>query len=114
MLLTAFGGLAIGTICGLLGIAAVGRSSEHLVEAALTTVVAYGSFLVAERLHVSGVLATVAAGLVIGNLGVLRAEEKNPLSLKGREFVLDFWEFAAFLVNSIVFPLIGANVCSLA
>jgi hypothetical protein len=42
------------------------RTSEHLIEAALTTVAAYGSFLAAEYFDVSGVLATVTAGLTIG------------------------------------------------
>jgi CPA1 family monovalent cation:H+ antiporter len=59
--------------------------SEHLIEAALTTVAAYGSFLAAEYFDVSGVLATVTAGLTIGNLDLLSTDEKGYLSLKGRE-----------------------------
>jgi monovalent cation:H+ antiporter, CPA1 family len=42
-----------------------GRTSDHLVETALTVVAAYGSFLLAEYFHFSGVLATVAAGLLM-------------------------------------------------
>jgi monovalent cation:H+ antiporter, CPA1 family len=106
------GGIAVGLVCGALAIAVAGRTDDHLVETALTAVAAYGSFLVAEHFHVSGVLATVAAGLLMGNLGILREEERNTLSPKGREFVLAFWEFAAFIANSIIFPLIGLNIAA--
>ena len=107
-----FGGVAIGALCGFAAIAASLRTSEHMIEAALTTIAAFGSFLVAEYFHDSGVLATVTAGLIMGNLGVLREDEGGYLSLKGREFVIAFWEFAAFIANSVVFLLIGVDVAS--
>jgi CPA1 family monovalent cation:H+ antiporter len=110
---TAGGGILVGLLCGGAAIAVAGRTSDHLVETALTTVAAYGSFLLAEYLHLSGVLATVAAGLLMGNLGVLRAPEGNPLSSRGREFVLAFWEFAAFIANSLIFLLIGVTVAGI-
>src|SRR5882672_10316067 len=68
--LTAGGGTLVGLICGAVGIALAGRTKDHLVVTAVTMVAAYGSFLLAEQLHVSGVLATVAAGLLMGNFGV--------------------------------------------
>jgi monovalent cation:H+ antiporter, CPA1 family len=74
------------------------------VELTFTTVAAYGSFLVAEGLGVSGVLATIAAGLVIGNWGPL-----GVLSEPGREAVQAFWEYAAFVANSFIFLLIGMH-----
>jgi len=111
--LTVAGGIAVGLVCGGAAIALAGRTSEHLVEAALTTVAAYGSLLLAENLHASGVFATVTAGLLMGNLGILRADDRNLLSLKGREFVVSFWEFAAFVANSMIFPLIGIAVGSI-
>jgi CPA1 family monovalent cation:H+ antiporter len=42
---------------------------DHLLEITLTTILAYGSYLLAEQLHVSAVLSVVAAGVVIGNYG---------------------------------------------
>lgn len=111
--LTVAGGVAVGLACGGAAIALAGRTSEHLVEAALTTVAAYGSILLAENLHASGVFATVTAGLLMGNLGILRADDQSILSLKGREFIVSFWEFAAFLANSMIFPLIGISVASI-
>jgi len=108
-----FGGVAIGGLCGGLAILVAGRTSEHVVEAALTTITAFGAFLSAEYVHASGVLATVSAGLVMGNLGVLADDERSYLTNKGREFVVALWEFVAFLANSVVFLLIGVDLASM-
>ncbi len=104
------GGIAIGAVCGGAALIVAWRSSEHLIEAALTMVAAYGSFLVAEYFHVSGVLATVTAGLMMANFHPLRG--KNFLSPRGQEFILGFWDFAAFLANSVVFLLIGIAIAA--
>jgi CPA1 family monovalent cation:H+ antiporter len=102
------GGIAVGAVVGALAIALAGRTDDHLVETALTTVAAYGSFLVAERIGASGVLATVAAGLVMGNLGGLASGTgRFALSAQGRQSIVVFWDFAAFVANSLVFLLIG-------
>ena len=97
-----------GILCGLLVAGAVlllaGRTDDHLLEIAFTTV-AYGSFLLAEHFHLSGVLASLSAGLLIGNTGSLGA-----FSDKGREAVGTVWEFIAFLVNSLIFLLIGLRL----
>ena len=112
--LTTGGGILVGIACGGAAIALAGRTSDHLVEAALTAVAAYGSFLLAESLHFSGVLATVAAGLLMGNLGMLREDEKlNIFSPDGRSFVIGLWEFAAFIANSLIFLLIGLKVAAM-
>ena len=105
------GGLMIGVACGGAAIIIAWRTSDHLIEAALTTVVAYGSFLIAERLHASGVLATVAAGLMMANFDPLHGE--TYLSPRGREFILSFWDFAAFLANSVIFLLIGVSIATM-
>jgi Na+:H+ antiporter len=110
---TAGGGILVGLLCGGLAIAITGRTSDHLVETALTAVAAYGSFLAAEWVHVSGVLATVAAGMLMGNLGIVAAPERNRLSSRGHEVVTAFWEFAAFITNSLVFLMIGITVAGI-
>lgn len=98
------GGVAIGTaVAGTLLLLA-SRTEDHLVEITLTTISAYGSFLTAEHFHMSGVLASLAAGLVIGNVGWT-----GSVSEAARGHVLAFWEYAAFLANSIVFILIGGH-----
>jgi CPA1 family monovalent cation:H+ antiporter len=108
------GGIAAGFGVGLIAVMIAGTSEDHLVETALTVVAAFGSFLIAEHFGASGVLASVAAGLTMGNLGVLMPKERFGLSITphGRAFVLEFWEFAAFLANSLVFLLIGSALAT--
>jgi CPA1 family monovalent cation:H+ antiporter len=69
----------------------------------LTVIAAYGSFALAERVHASGVIATVVAGLVCGGAG----RRGVPPSLT---VLHTFWEYVAFALNSIVFLLIGLEV----
>ena len=98
--------IAGGILCGALVAGGVlllaGRTNDHLIEITLTTVAAYGSFLLAEHFHLSGVLASLVAGLLTGNIGSV-----GSFSDKGRESVVSFWEFIAFIVNSLIFMLIG-------
>jgi len=101
---TVGGSLACGAIVAGATLLLVGRTNDHLVEITFTTVAAYGSFLLAEHLHLSGVLATLMAGLILGNVGPLGA-----ISNRGREAVQAFWEYAAFVANSLVFLLIGMH-----
>lgn len=103
------GGTLAGVAVGFAAIGIAGRTEDHMVETALTAVAAYGAFYLAESLHLSGVLACVAAGVVMGNLGCL-AEENPRFTEAGRHAVEVFWEFAAFLANSVVFLLIGLAV----
>jgi CPA1 family monovalent cation:H+ antiporter len=112
-LLIVAGGIAVGLACAGAAVLVSGRTSDHLVESTLTTVAAYGSFLLAEHWHFSGVLATVAAGIVTGNLAVLNEGEHSQMSPRGREFVLALWEFIAFIANSLVFLLIGLTVAGI-
>ena len=93
-------GLGLGWVVSLL----IGRLDDHLIETTLTTVLAYGAYLVADRLGFSGVLAVVAAGLINGNIG------RSGMSPTTRIVVFNFWEYFAFLSNSMVFLLIGLQV----
>jgi CPA1 family monovalent cation:H+ antiporter len=99
-----FGGLLIGALCAGAVLYLTSTTDDHLVELALSTVLAYGSFLIAEDFHASGVLSTLTAGILIGNFGLPTA-----YSDKGRAFIMDFWEFIAFIANSIIFFLIGVR-----
>ena len=102
---TAGGGILCGAAIAGAVLLLAGPATDHLVELAFTTVAAYGSFLLAERFHLSGILATVTAGLMLGNRGPLGA-----ITDKGREAVEAFWEFAAFVANSFVFLLLGLHL----
>lgn len=96
------GGTLVGGVIGWLAARATGYFDDHLLEVMLTTVVAFGAYLIAEVFHVSGVMAVVAAGLVVGNIGM-----RDGMSPRSRLAVHAFWEYAAFVVNSVVFLLIG-------
>lgn len=96
------GGIACGAMLGGAVLLISGRTVDHLVEITFTTVAAYGSFLLAEHFHFSGVLATLTAGVLIGNVGPL-----GPISPRGREAVESFWEYVGFAANSLIFLLIG-------
>ena len=99
-----FGGLLIGALCAGAALVLTGTTDDHLIELVLSTVAAYGSFLLAEDFHASGVLSTLTTGILIGNFGFPTA-----YSDKGRAFIMDFWEFMAFIANSIIFFLIGVR-----
>jgi CPA1 family monovalent cation:H+ antiporter len=99
------GGLVVGFLLGWLVSQAISRIDDYLIETTLTSVLAFGSYLIAEHLlGVSGVLAVVAAGLVHGNIG------PRGMSPTTRIVVFNFWEFAAFISNSFIFLLIGLRI----
>lgn len=100
----AAGGVAIGLALGWLAAQIIARVDDYLIETTLTTVLAFGAYLAAERLHLSGVLAVVAAGLINGNLG------PRGMSPTTRIVLFSFWEYVAFLANSLVFLLIGLQI----
>lgn len=103
--------VAGGVVCGLLVAGAVlqiaRRSDDRLVELTLTALVAYGSFALAEKLDVSPVLATLTAGMLVGNWG-----QGRHLTAGGSQAMKGFWDFAAFLANSIIFLLIGSRTAA--
>jgi CPA1 family monovalent cation:H+ antiporter len=104
-LLACLGGALVGLVFGVVASRLTSFFDDHLLEITLTTIAAYGSFVVADALSVSPVLAVVIAGIVIGNYGRSRG-----LSEKTQVAVDSFWEYAAFAVNSLVFLLIGMEV----
>jgi len=99
---TVGGGIVCGALVAWVMLFLAGRTKDHLVEITFTTVAAYGSFLLAEHFHLSGVLATLTTGLMMGNIGI-----KGAISERGREAVEAFWEYIAFVANSLIFLLIG-------
>lgn len=98
------GGIIVGLVLGWLISLLISRVDNYLIETTLTTVLAFGSYLMAESLGVSGVLAVVAAGLVNGNIS---AQGMSPTS---RIVIFNFWEYVAFLANSLIFLLLGLQI----
>lgn len=108
LLVTAGGGTLVGLACGAMTVLLAGRVADHLVETSLSVAAAYGSFLVAEHWQMSGVMATLAAGLIVKTPGLFRLPCHTPS--QGGHFLSEFWEFAAFVANSGIFLLIGLAV----
>jgi Na+:H+ antiporter len=98
------GGAFIGIGLGWIAAQLIARVDDYLIETTITTVLAFGAYLVAERFHVSGVLAVVTAGIVNGNIG------PRGMSPTTRIVLFNFWEYLAFAANSLVFLLIGLDV----
>jgi CPA1 family monovalent cation:H+ antiporter len=100
------GGILVGWIMALIAGLLLGRiESDPLLEISITTVLAYGSFLVAEELfHVSGVMATVAAAVTMGGWG------RAKISHSVHEYLEHFWEYFAFMANALIFLLVGLRV----
>ena len=98
------GGLLVGVATGSLAAQIISRLDDRLVETTLTLTLAIGSFVVAERLHVSGILAVLSAGLVIGSLDLQKLSPTTRITL------YNFWDLLAFLANSAVFLLLGLEI----
>jgi CPA1 family monovalent cation:H+ antiporter len=99
-----FGGL-IGAAVGLAVSQVIKQIDDAMIEITLTTIAAYGSFVTAEHLHYSGVIAVVVAGVLCGNYGA-----RTGMTPSTRVAVETFWEYVAFALNSMVFLLIGLEV----
>ena len=103
--LTVLGGLVLGGAAGYAFSRILAITSDHLFEMGLSTILAYGAYLVGQAAHVSPVIAVVTAGIVLGNYG-----RKEGLSERARTVVIDIWEYLAFVANSVIFLLIGQQV----
>lgn len=104
LIVIVLGAIACGVIVAIAALLLAGATDDHLIEITVTTIAAYGSFLLAEHFHTSGVLATLTTGLIIGNVGHLS------ISAKAHGAVDEFWETVAFFANSLIFLIIGMRV----
>ncbi|MFB6078394.1 MAG: Na+/H+ antiporter [Halarchaeum sp.] len=105
MVVVGVGGALVGLVTGYAVYRVMAVLDEHMTETVLALVLAYGSFLLAEHyLHVSGVIAVVTAGLLIGN----RAAEEA-MSPQTKITVFNTFETGSFLVNTFIFLMIGVN-----
>ncbi len=98
------GGAGLGSLLGYAASRLTQRIDDAEVQITLTAVVAYSSYLLAYQLHLSGILATAAAGLIVGNLGTRNCSPQTKTALES------FWAYIAFIMNSLVFLLIGLEV----
>ena len=100
--LTLVASLLIGIAVGGVGSLLLAALDDDEVEVAVSLAAAYGTYLLAESVHQSGVIATVVAGVVLGNAG-----RRFGMSEKTQAAIDAFWSFLAFLLTAFVFVLIG-------
>ncbi|MEQ8492929.1 MAG: cation:proton antiporter [Gammaproteobacteria bacterium] len=103
---TFLGGIAVGGMMALAAGSVVGLAgANRAITLSVLTTLAYLSFLVAEEfLHVSGVMATLCAGLVMGSWG------RSKIAPAIADVVEHFWSYVAFMANALIFLLMGLSI----
>jgi CPA1 family monovalent cation:H+ antiporter len=98
------GGIAAGLLVGGVVILIRRRLDDPLREGALSVLTPFVAFLIAEKVHASGVLAVVVAGLLLSYAAprIIRAPS--------RVMTLSFWELTTFLINGGLFVLLGMQI----
>jgi len=94
-------GFALGYLCHRL----LGTIDDHLVEVTVSILLAFGSYVIADRFNASGIIAVVVAGIIIGSYGQIFS-----MSAGTRLALAHFWEVIAFVINSLLFLLIGIDL----
>ncbi len=105
----AVGGTVLGLLAGYIGYRAMHHIDEHNLEVMITLAVVMVTYVVALRLHLSGPIAMVVAGLLIGNKGMRFAVSENT-----RDHIRTFWSLLDEILNSVLFLLIGLEVLVIA
>lgn len=103
------GALVLGFAVGYAAFAMLKALDSYAVEILVTVALATGGYALAQRLHVSGPLAVVVMGLVIGNHGA-----KSAMSETTRRNLFQFWELVDEILNLMLFGMIGLMLLSLA
>jgi len=98
----AAGGILLGILLGYGGFVLLRSIDNYIVEMLITLAMVMGGYLLASKIHVSGPLAMVAAGIITGN----KSMEKG-MSRTTRDYVNKFWEMMDEVLNGILFMLIG-------
>jgi monovalent cation/hydrogen antiporter len=102
--IVAVGGAAIGLAVGWLASQVQRRLDDAPVQITISLLTPFAAYIPAERLHVSGVLAVVVSGLFLGWRG------PQILTARTRLNIFVFWEMLVFLLNGLVFVLIGLQL----
>lgn len=101
----ALGGAGLGLACGGLAYSLLKRVDDYQVEILITLALVMGGYALAMALHVSGPIAIVMAGLLIGNHGRMLAMSEHT-----RQNLDKFWELVDEILNAVLFVLIGLEV----
>ncbi len=99
------GGALLGIAVGAIASRIIAHIDDPMIEITVTTIAAYGSFVLGEQLHASGVIATVVTGMYVGHVA-----KRTSMQPATQVAVAVFWEYLAFALNSVVFLLIGFEI----
>jgi Na+/H+ antiporter len=102
--LVALGGIAVGLVASWVFHEIHERINHPLIETALTLLAPYGCYILADEIHTSGVLAVVTCGLVLSR------HSPHLFSSRTRLTAIALWQFLEFMLNGLVFILIGLQL----
>ncbi len=105
LLQEAGGGLLFGLLSGYLVFSMLRQIDNYQVEVLLTLALVMGGYALANALHISGPIAMVVAGLIIGNHGRSLA-----MTEKTRKHLDMFWELVDEMLNAVLFVLMGMEI----
>ncbi|MFI5260095.1 MAG: cation:proton antiporter [Candidatus Limnocylindrales bacterium] len=97
--------VVIGAMSGFLISRVLKTTSDHLIELTLTLLAAYGTYLVADLVHQSGIIASVVAGIFVGTYG-----RREGISPRAQEAIDVVWEFLAYVLSGAAFLLVGLAI----
>ncbi len=106
----AIGGAALGFTAGAIAVKMMEKIDEHAIEILISLALVAGTYAIAQRVnilghHLSGPIAVVIAGLMIGNKGAAIAMSKHT-----QNYLFGFWEMIDEILNSVLFLLIGLEI----
>ena len=96
---------ALGTVAGLVAVRVMHMAEDRTVQVMISIIAAYGTYLAADAIHESGIIATVVVGLAIGNAG-----GRFALPANATEALDEVWEAAGFLLTALLFLLVGVVI----
>lgn len=99
------GSTIIGLALGFVASRVVATIDDYVVEITVSLALAYGAYLLADQLRLSGIIATVVAGIVLGNYG-----RRTGMSERTQGAVDEFWSVVGFILTAFVFLLIGVAI----
>jgi len=99
----ALGGILLGVVLGFIGSHANNKVDGYNVHVLITLAIVMGGHLIAEAMHMSGPLAMVAAGLMIGNYG----KNLGNITATEQDYLDKFWELIDEILNALLFLIIG-------
>jgi monovalent cation:H+ antiporter, CPA1 family len=108
VLIQAVGGGALGLMAGLIAIRAMRSIDDYVVEVGITLALATGAYALAQALNISGPIAVVSAGLMLG-----RHAAREAMSEQTRRYTRAFWTVIDENLNGLLFLLVGLEVVSL-